>query len=223
VNVIIFGASGMIGQGALRECLQDPLVTGVLTVGRRPLGQTHRKLRDLVHDDFSNFSSVEKELSGFDACFYCLGVTSAGMSEADYRRVTYDTTLSVAEVLVRNNPGMTFVFVSGTGADSTERGALMWARVKGAAENAVLALPFKAVYVFRPGFVQPLHGIKSRTNLYNAAYVLTAPIFPLLKAIAPRYLTTTEEIGRAMISVAAHGSATRIFENPDIIAAASAR
>ena len=223
MNVIIFGASGMIGQGALRECLQDPLVTAVLTVGRRPLGQTHRKLRDLVHTDFSDFSTIGEELSGCDACFYCLGVTSAGMSEADYRRVTYDTALSTAHVLVRHNPGMTFVFVSGTGADSTERGPIMWARVKGATENAVLAMPFKAVYVFRPGFVQPLHGIRSRTKLYNALYVVTAPIFPLLKAAAPRHLTTTEEVGRAMISVAAHGSAKRILENPDIIAAAAAR
>jgi uncharacterized protein YbjT (DUF2867 family) len=156
------------------------------------------------------------ELSGYDACFYCLGVTSAGMSERDYRRVTYDVALAAARALVGRNSAMTFIFVSGAGADSTERGRLMWARVKGATENALLRMPFKAVFVFRLGFVQPLHGITSRTQIYRVLLAIAGPVFPLLRRLMPNAITTTENIGRAMIALAAHGATTRVFGNADI-------
>jgi uncharacterized protein YbjT (DUF2867 family) len=222
MKVVLFGATGMIGQGVLRECLLDASVERVLAIGRNTTGQPHPKLREIAVKDFTALAGMDAELSGYDACFYCLGVASAGMSEADYRRVTYDMTLDAARALVGRNPGLTFVFVSGTGADSTERGRLMWARVKGATENALLAMPFKAVYVFRPGFVQPLHGITSRTALYRCFYSIIGPLYPALKALLPKYITTTETIGRAMIEAAAHGSAKRVHENPDINALAEA-
>ena len=158
----------MIGQGVLRECLLDPGVERVLTVGRNPTGRQHDKLHEIAHRDLLDFTTIRNELAGYNACFFCLGITSAGMSEPDYRRVTYEITLAAASTLVELNPAMTFIFVSGAGADSSERGRVMWARVKGAAENAILAMPFKASYVFRPAFVQPLHGISSRTPWYNA-------------------------------------------------------
>jgi uncharacterized protein YbjT (DUF2867 family) len=224
VNVIIFGATGMIGQGVLRECLIDPAVERVLTVGRNATGRQHAKLREIVHQDLLDFTTIRSELGGYDACFFCLGVTSAGMTEADYRRVTYDIAMAAARTLVELNPGMTFIFVSGAGADSSERGRIMWARVKGATENAILALPFKASYVFRPAFVQPLHGIVSRTSWYNALYRVFGPLFPLLGRVAPNYTLTTEQIGRAMLSLARRSAEreggaeppTRVLESGDI-------
>src|SRR5262245_38388305 len=159
MNVVIFGATGMIGQGVLRECLIDPHVTRVLTVGRAPTGKRHYKLLEIVHANLLDLSSIEPDLAGFDACFFCLGISSAGMREPDYRRITHDRPLAAAQALLQRSPGATFVYVSGLGADSSEKGALMWARVKGQAENALQRMPFKAVYVIRPGFVQPLHGI----------------------------------------------------------------
>jgi uncharacterized protein YbjT (DUF2867 family) len=166
--------------------------------------------------DFTDFSSIERDLSGFDACFFCLGITSAGMSEADYRRVTYDIAMAAARALVKLNPGMTFIFVSGAGADSSEKGRVMWARVKGQTENALLALPFKGVYVFRPAAIQPLHGIRSKTAWINAAYAVFGPLYPVLKALFPKYVTTTEMVGRAMINVARRGAPQRVLENQDI-------
>jgi len=216
MNVVLFGATGMIGQGVLRECLIDPGVQRVLTVGRSVTGQHHAKLREIAHKDLHDFTSIRSELSGYDACFFCLGVTSAGMNEADYRRITYDIALAAARTLVELNPSMTFVFVSGTGADSSERGRTMWARVKGATENAILALPFKASYVFRPAFVQPMHGIKSRTGWYNALYNLLWPLYPVLSRVAPRYVLTTEQIGRAMLHVVRHGAPRPILESRDV-------
>jgi uncharacterized protein YbjT (DUF2867 family) len=216
VNVVLFGATGMIGQGVLRECLLDPGVERVLAVVRTPPTAEHPKLRVLVHNDFLDYSPITDDLTGFDACFFCLGVSSAGMSETDYRLVSYDIPLAAARVLAARNPGMTFVFVSGMGADSTGGGRLMWARVKGRAENELLALPFRAAYVFRPAFVQPMHGIQSRTRLYRALYAVGAPLYPLWKTLLPRYVTTTEQIGRAMIAVARGGAPTRVLENADI-------
>jgi uncharacterized protein YbjT (DUF2867 family) len=220
VNVVIFGATGMIGQGALRESLLDPSVERVLTIGRSATGQQHPKLREIVHADFGTLSTLGDALSGYDASFYCLGVTSAGMTEADYRRVTYDMALGAARALVARNPGMTFVFVSGMGADSSERGRIMWARVKGATENALMQLPFKAAYAFRPAFIQPLHGITSRTKMYQVLYSLLGPLFPVLKALLPGYVATTETMGRAMIAVARRGAPKRVLENADINAVA---
>ena len=216
MKVILFGATGMVGQGVLRECLLDREVESVLAIGRRATGQRHGKLYDLVHKDFSDFSTIEDALSGCDACFFCLGVSSAGMNEHDYRRVTYDITMTAAQTLAKLNPDMTFLYVSGAGTDSTERGRMMWARVKGKTENALLRMPFKAAYMFRPAFIQPLHGIASSTKLTSALYAVMGPLYPIWKALFPKYVTTTEQVGRAMIHVAKHGAAKRVLENRDI-------
>ena len=216
MKVILFGATGMVGQGVLRECLLDPVVEHVLAVGRSATGQTHEKLRELVRQDLLDYSAVENQLPGYDACFFCLGVTSAGMTERDYRRVTFDITMAAARTLARHNPQMTFIFVSGAGTDGTARGRVMWARVKGETENALRQLPFKASYAFRPGFIQPLHGIRSKTRLYRLAYVLMGPLYPVLKALVPKYVTTTEQMGRAMILVALQGAPKPVLESGDI-------
>jgi uncharacterized protein YbjT (DUF2867 family) len=216
MRVILFGATGMVGQGVLRECLLEPDVHEVLSIGRAATGQQHAKLRELVHKDLLDFSPIQAELSGFDACFFCLGVSSAGMTETSYARVTYDITLAAAQTLVRLNPGMTFVYVSGTGTDSSERGGTMWARVKGRTENALLRLPFKAAYMLRPGVIQPLHGIKSKTKLYRIFYAMTGPILPILRAALPDYVTTTEQVGCAMIELSKHGGSKPVLESRDI-------
>ena len=216
MKVIIFGATGMVGQGVLRECLLDPDVGCVLVIGRRATGQQHGKLREVVLEDLFAVPTLGSELDGYDACFFCLGVSAVGMTEAEYRRVTYDLTMVVARSLVERNPGMTFIYVSGTGTDSSERGRAMWARVKGATENALRLLPFKATYMFRPGYIQPLHGITSKTSWYRGLYALVGPLYPLLKATLPAHVTTTEQVGRAMIEVAKHGAPEPFLENRDI-------
>ena len=216
MQVLVFGATGMVGQGVLRECLLDRDVTDVVCVGRRPSGETHPKLRDLVVPDPGQLSSVEADVSGFDACFFCLGVSSVGMSEDDYKRVTYDLTLGAARTLARLNPQMTFVYVTGAGTDSTERGPRMWARVKGATENALMRLPFKAAYMFRPGMIQPMHGVRSKTALYRWIYVLADPLFGLVRRRAPNRVTTSEQIGRAMLVAAKRGAPKPLLETADI-------
>jgi uncharacterized protein YbjT (DUF2867 family) len=216
VNVLIFGASGMVGQGVLRECLLDPAVERVLSVGRSPLAQRHAKLREIIRSDLADLAPIEGELSGYDACFFCLGVSAAGMSEQRYRQITYELTLNAATLLARLNPAMTFSYVSGMGTDSSERGRTMWARVKGQTENALLGLPFKAAYMFRPGLIQPLHGITSKTRLYRAIYAVTGLLLPLLRRAAPRFVTTTEQLGRAMIAAARGGAPKAILETSDI-------
>lgn len=216
MKVIIFGATGMVGQGVLREALAASDVEQVLTVGRSATGQQHPKLRELVHKDTGNFSSVERELTGYDACFFCLGISSAGMSEEEYTRITYDITMAAATVLARANPNMTFVYVSGEGTDSTEKGRSMWARVKGRTENAVMKLPFKATFMFRPGMIQPMQGVVSKTKLYAAFYVVMKPIFPLAKALAPNMVTTNEKVGKAMLEVARKGYPKQIVATADI-------
>jgi uncharacterized protein YbjT (DUF2867 family) len=221
MKVILFGATGMIGQGVLRECLLSPDVQLVQTIGRSATGREHQKLREIVRRNLSDFSDMAADLTGFDACFFCLGVSSAGMKEEDYERVTYGITLAAAKTLAQLNPDMTFIYVSGMGTDSTEQGRIMWARVKGKTENALLRLPFKAVYLFRPAFIQPLHGIKSRTKIYRMMYAFSAPLFPVLNAIFPHYLTTTEKIGRAMINVSMRGYSKQILEARDINIAAT--
>jgi uncharacterized protein YbjT (DUF2867 family) len=220
VKVILFGATGMVGQGVLRECLLDAGVERVLAVGRSPSGARHGKVSDLVVPDVGDLAAHAAELTGFDACFFCLGVSSAGMSEADYRRITKDLTLSAAALLARANPAMVFVYVSGAGTDSTERGRSMWARVKGETENALLRLPFAAAYMFRPGFIQPLHGIRSHTRAYRALYAVLSPLFPLWNAILPDHVTTTERVGRAMLAVARLRPPTAVLEARDINALA---
>jgi uncharacterized protein YbjT (DUF2867 family) len=218
MKVILFGATGMIGQGVLRECLLDPGVEGVLSIGRRSSGATHAKLREIVHADLTDLTAVEGDLAGYDACFFCLGTSSAGMSEADYRRVTYDVTLAAARAIVKQSPGLTFVYVTGAGTDSTEKGRTMWARVKGATENALLAMPFKASYMFRPAYIQPMHGIEASGRGTRVMYAVLSPLYPLLKTLAPRYVTTTEEVGRAMLRVAREGAPERVLESVDIAA-----
>lgn len=215
MKVILFGASGMVGQGVLRECLLDPEVTSVVSVGRTALKEKHEKLRDVVHPDLLDLSPID--LSGLDACFFCLGITSAGMNEADYRRITHDMTMAAAHPLAEANPSMTFIYVSGAGTDSTERGRSMWARVKGQTENELLALPLSA-YMFRPGIIQPLHGITSNTRLYRILYRVSGPVIPLLRKLFPNVISTTEQIGHAMLNVARFGAPKRILESADIIA-----
>lgn len=216
MKVVIFGATGMVGQGVLRECLKDDGVQSVLAVGRTALQQKHAKLSNLQHADLYDYSAVESELSGYDACFFCLGVSASGLSEAQYHIVTYDLTLAAAQALSRLNPKMTFTYVSGMGTDSSEKGRSMWARVKGKTENALLRLPFKAVYIFRPGMIQPLHGIKSKTTLYRVIYAITGPLLPVIKKIAPSSIVTTAQVGRAMIQVARKGYGVSILEAADI-------
>jgi uncharacterized protein YbjT (DUF2867 family) len=216
MNVLLFGATGMVGQGVLRECLLDPGVQLVQTVGRTATGLRHEKLREVVQHDLWHYSSVEPELTGFDACFFCLGVSSAGMKEADYAHITYGITMAAAETLARLNAQMTFVYVSGAGTDSSEQGRIMWARVKGRTENALLRLPFRDACMFRPGIIQPLHGVSSRTTAYRLLYSFTKPLLPMLRRAFPDLILTTEQIGRAMLRVARNGAPKRILESKDI-------
>jgi len=216
MKIILFGATGMVGQGVLRECLLDPDVERVLAVGRSPTGQQHAKLREIVHDNFLDYSAIESQLAGFDACFFCLGVSSVGMGEERYRHLTYDITLAAATTLAKLNPGMVFIYVTGAGTDSTEQGRVMWARVKGKTENDLLKLPFKAAYMFRPAGIQPLHGVRSKTAWVQAIYVAAAPLLSYLTRVAPKYMTTTEQVGRAMIKVARDGYPKPLLESADI-------
>ena len=209
----------MVGAGVLIECLEDLRVRSVLVVGRTPCGVAHPKLRELIRSDFFNYSDAKADLKGHDACFFCLGVSASGMTEAAYHRLTYDLTLAAATALADLNPRLTFCYVSGEGTDSSERGRFMWARIKGKTENYLLRLPFKA-YMFRPGFIQPLKGVRSKTRLYQAFYNVVGPIFPLVKLLLPRHVTTTVNVGRAMIRAAASGYSKHVLENPDINALA---
>jgi uncharacterized protein YbjT (DUF2867 family) len=215
VKVLIAGATGMIGQGVLRECLLDAEVETVLTLGRgAPAGQ-HPKLRSLTPADLFDLSSIEDQLATCDACFFCLGITSVGRSEQEYRHITHDLTLSVARTLARLNPAMTFAYISASGADSTTRGPIMWARVKGQTENDLFQLPFKAAYMFRPLYIQPLHGIQTKTWWYGAVYKMAGGLYPLWKRLLPNHVTTTECLGRAMLRVAKQGASKRILESRD--------
>jgi uncharacterized protein YbjT (DUF2867 family) len=223
LKVILFGATGMVGQGALRECLLDPDVTEVLVVGRSSTGRTHAKIREVVHRDLYDLSSIAQQFAGYDACFFCLGVSSVGMSEADYTKVTHDLTLAVARVLARQNPQMVFLYISGTGTDSTERGKTMWARVKGRTENELVREPFRAAYMLRPGYIQPMHGVKSKTPLYRVFYVVLSWLYPVIHLFARKYAITTEDLGRAMIKIAKSGAPKHILENSDIEALVSTR
>jgi uncharacterized protein YbjT (DUF2867 family) len=220
MKLLLFGATGTIGQGVLRECLLDPNVEAIVTVGRTATGAQHPKLQEIVRQDLWNYTDIAPALCGFQACFFCLGVSSAGMTEKDYARVTYGITLAAAETLCRLNPAMVFVYVSGVGTDSSEHGRSMWARVKGRTENALLRLPFAAAYMFRPGIIVPLYGAKSKTAIYRVVYTLTKPLLPVLHAALPNHVLTTEQIGRAMLAVARYGFPKRVLESRDIRAAA---
>jgi uncharacterized protein YbjT (DUF2867 family) len=223
MNVLIFGATGMVGQGVLRECLLDPDVQLVQTVGRSVTGTQHPKLREVIHRNMSDFTSLADSLSGFDACFFCLGVSSAGMKADEYERLTYGITMAAAETLSRLNPQMTFLYISGAGTDSSEHGRIMWARVKGRTENALLRLPFRAAYMFRPGFIEPVHGARSKTDAYRLLYAVTKPLMPLLRSLFRSFILTTEELGLAMLAVAKHGAPKLVLEVRDIRAVLAAQ
>lgn len=217
MKALIFGATGMVGKGVLLECLDDERLERVLVVSRHRGDVNHPKLRELLHDDFFNFQGIQSEFVGYDACFFCLGVSSVGMKESDYRRMTYDLTLAAATAIAAATAGrLTFCYVSGEGTDSTERGRTMWARIKGKTENALLRLPFKAAYMFRPGYIQPLRGIRSKTRWYQLVYDVIGPLYPALRRVVPSYVTTTVNIGRAMIEVASRGYSRPILLSPDI-------
>jgi uncharacterized protein YbjT (DUF2867 family) len=213
VKVLLFGATGMVGQGVLRECLLDPRVSEVVVVGRTPTGRSATKLSEILRADLTDLSPIGDQLSEVDACCFCLGVSSAGMNEADYRRVTYDLTIAAARVLYDRNPGLRFSYVSGQNTNT--QGRAMWARVKGETEDALLAMS-PQTYMFRPGFIQPLHGVRSKTRLYASLYSVSAPLFPVLRRLFPSAVTTTERLGRAMVSVAVQGAPKRILETTDI-------
>jgi uncharacterized protein YbjT (DUF2867 family) len=219
MKVILFGGTGMVGQGVLRECIADFAVEQVMLVVRRPAGVSSPKVAELVHEDFFDWAGAEDHFAGFDACFFCLGVSAIGMTEAEYRKTTYDLTLGVAEMLARVGSLKTFVYVSGQGTNAS--GRQMWARVKGATENALIAMPFPQVFCFRPGYIQPLHGIRSKVGWYNGIYAVLSWAYPLLRRIAPGMLTSTEELGRAMLAVTCKGYPKRILETADINIAAS--
>lgn len=221
MKVILFGASGMIGGGVLRECLDDPKIDSVLAVGRSSCGLTHPKLRELIHADLFDLGAVAEDLEGYDVCFYCLGVSAMGMGEAEYRRITVDLTKAVVDVLLNANPDLKLCFVSGQGTDGTGRSRMMWARVKGEAENWLLSLPIEA-YMFRPGFIQPMKGVRSKTALYQALYTILAPVSSLLLRLFPASMSTTVSVGRAMIATATRGYHKPILETSDINALAAA-
>jgi uncharacterized protein YbjT (DUF2867 family) len=221
MNVLLFGATGMVGQGVLRECLLDADVQMVQTIGRTTTGVQNPRLREVARQDLFHYDDVAASLSGFDACFFCLGVSSSGMKEEDYERLTYGITVAAAEVLSRLNPQMTFIYVSGAGADSSEHGRIMWARIKGKTENALIRMQFTAAYMFRPGFIEPLYGARSKTTAYRVFYMLTKPLLPLLRLAFPNYVLTTQQIGRAMLTVAKHGYPKQVLESKDIRSAAT--
>ena len=222
MRIVLFGATGMIGRGVLLECLADPDVSRVLAIGRRATDVRHAKLEQIVHDDFADYSGIGERLTGFDACFYCLGVSSLGMNEDRYRYFTYDFTLAAAEALLANNQGLVFCYVSGAGADSSEQGRSMWARVRGKTENDLLKLPFAGAYIFRPAYVHAARGAVPRSRWLRVLYLFLRPLYPLLRLLLPRQVTTGEAFGRAMIRVARRGWSSPILESDDINAAARA-
>ena len=220
MRIILFGATGMIGRGVLLECLADPDVSHVLSIGRSVTDVLHVKLEQIVHDEFTDYSGIGEHLTGFDACFFCLGVSSLGMSEGRYRHITYNFTLAAAQALLAGNPGLVFCYVSGAGADSSEKGRSMWARVRGKTENDLLKLPFAGAYIFRPAYVHAAKGAMPQSPWLRVLYFFMRPLYPILRTLLPRHVTTGENLGRAMIGVARHGYSSSILESDDINAAA---
>jgi uncharacterized protein YbjT (DUF2867 family) len=214
IKAIVTGATGMVGEGVLHVCLQDPRVSAVLAINRKPLGIQHPKLKEIIHADFYDLSAVEASLAGYNACFFCLGVSSVGMKEADYYKVTHTLTLHVAATLVRHNPDMTFCYISGAGTDSTGKGRSMWARVKGKTENDILQLPFARAFAVRPGFIKPIPGLPNA----HAFYKYVNWLFPLGRALYPAGFCTLRELGLAMIRLAEEGYGKPIVSGKDIIA-----
>ncbi|MDQ3019782.1 MAG: NAD-dependent epimerase/dehydratase family protein [Bacteroidota bacterium] len=213
IKTIITGATGMIGEGVLHECLLDQGVEKVLVINRRPCGVSHPKLTEIIHSNFFDLSDIEVQLKNYNACVFCLGVSSVGMKEKEYSRLTYDLTMNFAETLLKLNPEMTFCYISGVGTDSTEKGKIMWARVKGKTENDLLKLPFKKVYAFRPGYMQPTKGLKN-TLIY---YKFGAWLYPIFRILFPNHVSTLKELGIAMINSVSKGYDKPILEVKDII------
>jgi uncharacterized protein YbjT (DUF2867 family) len=213
IKAIVFGATGMIGSGVLIECIENAAVGSVLVISRRSTGKKHEKLKEIIHDNYLDYSAIEGELSGYNACFFCLGTASAGKSEEQYHLITHDYAVKAAEVLSRLNPDMTFCFVSGAGTDDTLKSRMMWARVKGKAENSLKAFPFKNLYLMRPAYIQPVKGVRPSYFMYK----VLKPLYPLLKRLFPKYVTNTEEVGQAMINAVLHGAEKQTLENKDLI------
>ena len=211
----------MVGQGVLLECIEHQSVNSVLVVGRSSCGINHEKVDEIIHSDFADYVAIEDRLVGLDACFFCLGVSAAGMSEEDYRHVTYDFAVGAAEILARLNSEIVFCYVSGAGTDSSETGRTMWARVKGMTENRLLNMPLNSAYMFRPGYIQPKKGVRSKTRLYQAMYTVLSPLYPIWKTLFPSFVTTTEKVGLAMIQVAENGFSKSVLETRDINSLAS--
>lgn len=226
MNVVIFGATGMVGQGVLLECIRSSTVSSITTITRRSLASrpdwASPKVRQIVVKDVTAFESAlgNDARSKFDACFFCLGVTSAGMGEQEYTTVTRDLTLAVAERLGAASRGLCFIYLSGAGADSSEQSSVMWARIRGQTENAVLAMPSLSAYVMRPALIQPLDGVRSTIGWYNILYTLLSPVLRIMKAISPSAATTTRNVGRAMITTARDGSQHKVLHTKEINAAA---
>lgn len=221
INAIVLGSTGMVGEGVLHECLKHPLVESVLVINRKPCGVEHDKLKEIIHKDFLDFSPIESQLQGYNACYFCMGVSSIGMNERDYTRITYDLTMHVANKLIEINGersrNLTFCYVSGMGTDSSEKGKIMWARVKGKTENDLMKLPFKKVFNFRPGFIRPTSGLK---NAYKS-YKYFTPFYPFIRRLFPKYVTTLEEIGLAMLNVTLNDYEKETLECKDIVSASS--
>jgi nucleoside-diphosphate-sugar epimerase len=221
MKIIIFGATGMVGQGVLRECILDASIKSILVIGRSSIrtvfaDYTNSKIKEIITKDFSQLPQFKSDLQNSDACFFCLGVSSNGLSEEQYKKITYDLTMSAANALVQSSPQMTFIYVSGQSTDSSEKGRMMWARIKGKTENDLLKLPFKAKFMFRPGYIQPMNGEVSKVAWYKYVYAITTPIYPLVKNLAPNLVTSTDRIGRAMIVAAKTGAQKSILGNAEI-------
>lgn len=216
IKAIVTGVTGMVGEGVVHECLLSDEVEAVLVIGRKPCGIKHPKLREIVHSDFLNITPIEAQLSGYNACFFCLGVSSVGMKEPEYTKLTHTLTLHVAEVLCRLNPGMTFCYVSGAGTDGTEKGRQMWARVKGKTENDLAKLPFAHVYNFRPGIMKPTPGLKNTLK----AYKYMGWLLPVFRVLTPGFVSTLAEVGQAMIKTVTIGYEKQVLEVRDIVALA---
>jgi hypothetical protein len=208
IKAIITGSTGMIGEGVLHQCLEHPDVAAVMVINRKSCGVEHPKLKEIIHGDFSDFSSIENELIGYNTAYLNMGVSSAGLTEERYTHLTYDLTMALAKTLRKLNPGMTLCYVSGAGTDSTETGRIMWARVKGRTENELLSMGFKQAYMFRPGFIEPTPGLKNTYKIYT----YLKPIIPILRTLFPNYVSSLEELGYALIHVAAVGTDKQVLE-----------
>ncbi|MBK7631765.1 MAG: NAD-dependent epimerase/dehydratase family protein [Ignavibacteriales bacterium] len=213
IKAIITGVTGMVGEGVLHECLLHPEVENVLVINRKPCGVKHEKLKEIIQKDFFDLTQIENQLTGYNGCYFCAGVSSVGKKEDEYKHITYDLTLNFAKTLLKLNSDMTFCYVSGVGTDSTEKGKSMWARVKGKTENDLLKLPFKAAFMFRPGYIHPTKGLKNTYKVYK----IFAPLYPVWKILFPKYIITLKEIGLAMINVTQFGSDNKVLECKDIV------